>query len=75
MPIDQQHPVLRQTINDIDVSENFRDEFLRAGFLTLGDALEFDADTLVTQKKLSYHTITELIQFLNSYGLGRMFKD
>lgn len=75
MPINQSHPVLQQTINDIDVSETFRAEFLRAGFITISDALAFDADTLVAQKKLSYHTITELIQFLNSYGLGRLFKD
>ncbi len=75
MPINRQHPVLQQTINDIDVSENFRVEFLEAGFITLGDALAFDADTLVTQKKISYHTVMELIQLLNNHGLGRLLRD
>lgn len=75
MPINHQHPVLQQTINDIDVSESFRVEFLQAGFITLGDALVFDADTLVTQKKISHHTIMELIQLLNRHGLGRLLRD
>jgi hypothetical protein len=75
MPINQSHPILQLTIDDIDVSETFRNEFMQAGFITLSEALVFDADTLVSQKKLSYHTITELIQFLNYHGLGRLLKD
>ena len=69
------HPMLHQPIDDFEVSENFQLDFLRAGFTTLGEALEFDGDLLVKEKKFSYHTITELIGLLNTKGLGRLFKD
>jgi hypothetical protein len=67
--------ILHQPIDTFDVSESFRLEFLRAGFLTLKDALAFDADTLVNEKKFSYHTITELIELLNSKGLSRLLQE
>lgn len=68
-------PILHQPIDDLAVSENFRLDFLRAGFKTLAEALEFDADWLIKEKKFTYHTITELIELLNSKGLGELFKD
>lgn len=75
MPEKQNYAILNQPIDDFDVSENFRQEFLRAGFITLNDALAFDADTLVNEKNLSYHTITELIELLNSKGLPRLLRE
>lgn len=75
MPNGQDHTILHQPIDSLDVSENFRQEFLRAGFLTIKDVLAFDADTLVTEKKFSYHTITELIELLNSKGLSRLLQE
>ncbi len=75
MPSEQDHTILHLPIDDFSVSENFRLEFLRAGFITLEDALAFDADTLVNEKKLSYHTITELIELLNSKGLTQLLKE
>lgn len=75
MPEKQNYAILNQPIDDFDVSENFRQEFLRAGFITLNDALAFDADTLVNEKNLSYHTNTELIELLNSKGLPRLLRE
>lgn len=69
------NPILHRPIDDFEVSENFQLDFLRAGFSTLAEALEFDGDLLVKEKKFSYHTITELIGLLNSKGLGQLFKD
>ena len=68
-------PILHQPIDDLAVSENFRLDFLRADFTTLAEALEYDADQLIKEKKFTYHTITELIELLNSKGLGELFKD
>lgn len=75
MSAQHDHPVLHQPIGDFSVSENFSLDFLRAGFNTLGEALEFDADELVTKKNFSYHTITELIELLNLNGLERALKE
>lgn len=75
MTKEKSNTILHQPIDDLDVSENFRLEFLRAGFITLEDALAFDADTLVNEKKLSYHTITELIELLNSKGLSKLLRE
>ncbi len=69
------HPILHQPIDDFKVSENFQLDFLRAGFSTLAEALAHEADWLIKEKKFTYHTITELISLLNSYGLGEYFKD
>lgn len=69
------HPILHQPIDDFKVSENFQLDFLRAGFRTLAEALAYEADWLIKEKKFTYHTITELISLLNSYGLGEYFKD
>ena len=70
-----EHEILNQSIEDFEVSENFRLDFLKAGFNTLADALVFDADQLVNEKKFSLHTITELITLLDKKGLGRMLRD
>jgi hypothetical protein len=67
--------MLHRPIDDFQVSENFQLDFLRAGFSTLADALEHEADWLIKEKKFSYHTITELIILLNSHGLAQFFKD
>lgn len=65
-----EHEILNQSIEDFDVTENFRLDFLRAGFNTLADALAFDADYLVKEKRFTIRTITELITLLDSQGLG-----
>jgi hypothetical protein len=67
--------LLYKPIEDLNVSETFRIDFLKAGFETLKEALEFDADVLVKEKKFSLHTITELITLLNNEGLGRLLID
>jgi hypothetical protein len=67
--------LLYKPIEDLNVSETFRMDFLKAGFETLGEALEFEADVLVKEKKFSLHTITELITLLNNEGLGRLLID
>lgn len=67
--------LLYKPIEDLNVSEAFRMDFLKAGFETLGEALEFEADVLVKEKKFSLHTITELITLLNNEGLGRLLID
>jgi len=67
--------MLLKPIEDLDVSEHFRTDFLRAGLETLKEALEFDADALVKEKGFSYHTITELTSLLNKEGLERLLKD
>jgi hypothetical protein len=67
--------LLYKPIEDLNVSETFRIDFLKAGFETLGEALEFEADVLVKEKKFSLHTITELITLLNNEGLGRLLID
>lgn len=67
--------LLYKPIEDLNVSETFRIDFLKAGFETLSEALEFEADVLVNEKKFSLHTITELITLLNTEGLGRLLID
>ena len=67
--------LLYKPIEDLNVSETFRIDFLKAGFETLGEALEFEADVLVNEKNFSLHTITELITLLNNEGLGRLLID
>ncbi|MEQ9412885.1 MAG: hypothetical protein RIF39_03605 [Cyclobacteriaceae bacterium] len=69
------HDILQRSISDLEVSENFRLDFRNAGFETLHDALAFDADTLVKEKKLNYHTITELIELLRSKNLTHLFQE
>ncbi len=75
MASEKEHILLYKPIEDLNVSETFRIDFLKAGFETLGEALEFEADVLVKEKKFSLHTITELITLLNTEGLGRMLID
>ncbi len=75
MAAELSNPILHQPIDDFEVSENFQLDFLQAGFRTLADALQFDGDQLINEKKFSYHTITELIGLLNSKGLGDLFED
>jgi len=67
--------LLYKPIEDLNVSETFRIDFLKAGFETLKEALEFDADILIKEKGFSLHTITELITLLNTEGLGRLLID
>ncbi len=67
--------LLYKPIEDLNVSETFRIDFLKAGFETLKEALEFDADILIIEKGFSLHTITELITLLNTEGLGRLLID
>ena len=67
--------LLYKPIEDLNVSETFRIDFLKAGFETLKEALEFDADILITEKGFSLHTVTELITLLNTEGLGRLLID
>jgi len=75
MSVTDNHPLLKKNINDLSVSENFRNDFFNAGFETLSDALAFDGDELINEKHFTYHTITELITLLNEAGLTRLFKD
>jgi len=75
MPGQRDILMLHKPIEDLNVSEAFRMDFLKAGFETLSDALKFDADTLVKEKGVSYHTITELTNLLSKEGLERMLKD
>lgn len=70
-----EHEVLNQSIEDFNVTDHFRLDFLNAGFKTLADALEFDADELRKDKNFSLHTITELITLLDAQGLGRLLRD
>lgn len=69
------HSLLQKPIEDLNVSELFRMDFLKAGFETLQEALEYEADALVKEKGFSYHTITELINLLKAEGLERLLKD
>ena len=75
MSAPQDHPILLKQIEDLPVSEGFRLDFLRAGFETLKEALEFEADTLISEKKFTYHTIIELINLLDAEGLGGLLND
>ncbi|MBZ0244309.1 MAG: hypothetical protein K8H85_00025 [Cyclobacteriaceae bacterium] len=69
------HDILQRSISDLEVSESFRLDFRKAGFDTLQKALAFDADTLVKEKNISYHTITELIELLRSKNLTHLFRE
>ncbi|HPH46083.1 MAG TPA: hypothetical protein PLJ60_11725 [Chryseolinea sp.] len=75
MSLKLEHEILSHSIEEFDVSENFLQDFHKAGFSTLAEALVFDADELVQDKKFSLHTITELITLLNNQGLGRLLRD
>ncbi len=67
--------MLNQPIEVFDVTDNFRFDFLNAGFTSLADAFSFDADELMKDKKFSLHTITELITLLDTQGLGRLLRE
>lgn len=57
------------------LQEHLREAVQNSGLKTLGEILEYDADTLVREKNFTLHAITELITLLEEHGLGGLLRE
>ena len=62
-------PLLQQPINELDLSEGFKEMAIQHNFRNLQDIINWPADVLLLHNDFTYHIYQELRGFLQKNGL------
>ena len=62
-------PLLQQPINELELSEGFKEMAIQHDFRNLQDIVNWPADVLLLHNDFTYHIYQELRDFLQKNGL------
>jgi len=65
----QPSPLLQQPINELELSEGFKEMAIQHDFRNLQDIVNWPADVLLMHHDFTYHIYQELREFLQKNGL------
>ena len=65
----QPYPLLQQPINELELSEGFKEMAIQHDFRNLQDIVNWPADVLLLHNDFTYHIYQELRDFLQKNGL------
>ena len=65
----QPYPLLQQPINELELSEGFKEMAIQHDFRNLQDIVNWPADVLLMHHDFTYHIYQELREFLKKNGL------
>ena len=65
----QASPLLKQPINELELSEGFKEIAVQHDFRNLQDIVNWPADVLLLHNDFTYHIYQELRDFLQKNGL------
>lgn len=65
----QPSTLLQQPINELELSEGFKEMALKHDFRNLQDVVNWPADVLLMHHDFTYHIYQELREFLQKKGL------
>lgn len=65
----QPSPLLQQPINELELSEGFKEMAIQHDFRNLQDIVNWPADVLLLHNDFTYHIYQELREFLQKNGL------
>ena len=65
----QPSALLQQPINELELSEGFKEMAIQHDFRNLQDIINWPADVLLTHHDFTYHIYQELREFLKKNGL------
>lgn len=65
----QPSTLLQQPINELELSEGFKEMALKHDFRNLQDVVNWPADVLLMHHDFTYHIYQELREFLKKNGL------
>ena len=70
----QPSPLLQQSLNELELSEGFKEMAIQHDFRNLQDIVNWPADVLLLHNDFTYHIYQELRDFLQKNGLLYHFK-
>lgn len=65
----QPSPLLQHPINELELSEGFKEMAIQHDFRNLQDIVNWPADVLLVHHDFTYHIYQELREFLKKNGL------
>ena len=65
----QPSPILQKPINELELSERFKEMAIQHDFRNLQDIVNWPADVLLMHNDFTYHIYQELRDFLQRNGL------
>jgi len=65
----QPSPLLQQPLNELELSEGFKEMAIQQDFRNLQDIVNWPADVLLMHHDFTYHIYQELREFLKKNGL------
>ena len=65
----QPSPLLQQPLNELELSEGFKEMAIQHDFRNLQDIVNWPADVLLLHNDFTYHIYQELRDFLQKNGL------
>ena len=74
MPTKEQE-ILNQKINDLPFTEDFKSFTKKHAFKTIGDLTRFPVTDLIKLEGFTYHSLQELVHFLEQRDLANLLKE
>jgi DNA-directed RNA polymerase alpha subunit len=67
--------ILNQMINDLPFTEDFKSFMQKHGFKTIGDIAGFPVTALMKLEGFTYHSLQELVSFLEEKDMANLLKE
>jgi hypothetical protein len=74
MPITE-NEILNQKISDLPFTEDFKFFSEKLGVITIGEMVKIPVASLIKSEGFTYHSLQELIQFLNEWELAGLLRE
>ena len=74
MPANQ-HQILNQKISDLPFTADFKSFSQKLGVKTIGEMVAIPVAELIKSEGFTYHSLQELVQFLNKNNLEHLLRE
>lgn len=71
----KENEILNQKINDLPFTEDFKAFSKKLGVITIGEMVAIPVATLIKSENFTYHSLHELVQFLEERDLANLLKE
>ncbi len=71
----KENEILNQKINDLPFTEDFKSFSKKLGVISIGEMVIIPVASLIKSEGFTYHSLQELIQFLNERELAGLLQE